>query len=597
MDKGDKYSNIKVAELLRAVATAYELKDKSGNKFRIIAYSRAADAIEHLSSDIKDIYDEGKLADIPGVGESIAKHLKDLISKGRSRHFDSVMSKINKSIFKLVEIPGIGPKTAYNISKNIRLSEKDPIGSLFKACKKNMLIKIEGFGEDSQKSILQSIKEYMSRDKRMLLNYAITISEEIVEWLKKSKDAIDVNTLGSLRRKCSTIGDIDISVSSNNIESVLEHFIKYPKTKRVVEKGERTASIIIPNGYQIDIMVQKPDSYGALLQHFTGSKHHNIALREYARSLSPSLSISEYGIRNLENKKLKKVINEEQFYEELKMKYIPPELREDMGEIEASINNNLPDLINLDDVKSDLQIHSNFNIETSHDLGLSGYKEIVKKADSLGYEYIAFTDHNPSHGRHNSDQILEILKRKKESVEKLNYSLKNIELKNMKHVFNSLEIDIMPDGKLSIPDRALEFLDFCLISIHSSFRLSKISMTKRILNAFSNQKTKIFAHPLSRKINEREGIELNWDDIFNYCIKNNKWLEINADPMRLDLPDFLVKEAVKYGVKITLGTDAHHVDHMDNMKYGTYVAQRGWAEKKDIINSLNYIKFLEALNV
>jgi DNA polymerase (family 10) len=338
-------------------------------------------------------------------------------------------------------------------------------------------------------------------------------------------------------------------------------------------------------------MVQPVESYGSLLQHFTGSKHHNIALREYA--LKKGLSLSEYGIRNIKTRtsNIKQFSSEENFYNYLGMDWIPPELREDSGEIEGAVSHNLPDLLKISDVKADLQIHSDFDIETSHDLGESSMEDLVEKADILGYEYIAFTEHNPSKSRHNEKQILEILKRKKARIEQLNYSIVKSKFKCIKYVFNSLEIDLSSDGERSIPDSAMELLDFALVSIHSNFDLSTDKMTKRVLTGLNHPKAKIFAHPTARKLNEREGVELNWPEIFEFAVKFNKWIEINADPMRLDLPDNLVRDAVGKGVKLTLGTDAHHADMMDNMIYGVYVGRRGWAERSDIINTNKFADF------
>jgi DNA polymerase (family 10) len=350
-------------------------------------------------------------------------------------------------------------------------------------------------------------------------------------------------------------------------------------------------------------MAEDPKAYGALLQHFTGSKQHNIALREFA--LKQGLSLSDYGIKlvnrakksNLNsqnyNSKLKlyQYPTEEDFYNELGMEWIPPEIREDTGEIKAAQNHNLPKLIEFSDVKADLQIHSDFDIETSHDLGLSTMEEIVQKANKLGYEYVAFTEHNPSHGMHNERQIIDLLKRKKDKVEQLNNTYVKSVKGSVKYVFNSLEIDILSDGKLPVTEKGLEILDFALVSIHSSFRQNKEAMTKRVLSALSHPKVKIFAHPTGRKLGSREGIELDWHKIFEYCLANAKWLEINSDPMRLDLPDFLVRDAIKSGVRLTLGTDAHHADHMENMKYGVSVARRGWSEKKDIVNTNNLEAF------
>lgn len=566
-------TNLQIAELLRDVAASYQLKDDKKYKFQIIAYERAADAVEHATSELKDLWDDGKLEEIPSVGPSIAKHLSDLFEKGRSTHFDELMKDIPKEAFKLMELPGIGIKTAMKLIK-----EGDP---------------------KDVKAKLKEVETKEKKAKRYLLPYASLLAHEIMEYLSTCPAVVRVDPLGSLRRQASTIGDIDIAVATNSPEIVLDYFTKYGKSQKTIEKGDKTASIYIPGGIRVDLMTQPVDSYGALLQHFTGSKHHNIALREYA--LKKGLSLSEYGIKNQGTKKMNKFKDEKSFYKFLGLDYIEPELREDTGEIEAALRQaqglrpGLPNLIQLSDVKADLQIHSSFDIETSHDLGESSMEEIIEKGNELGYEYLAFTEHNPSQRGHTDLDTVEIIKRKREKIDQLNYSLNNNRTGSIQKVFNSLELDITPEGKLPISEEAMELLDFTLVSIHSSFDLDRNTMTKRVLNAFSHPKAKIFAHPTARKLNEREGIELNWPEIFDFAIKHKKWIEINCDPMRLDLPDNLVREAVKNGVKMTFGTDAHHKDGMNNMLFGVSVARRGWVEASDIMNTRSLIEFEKAL--
>lgn len=580
-------NNIEISELLRAVAAAYEIKDEKKNRFKIIAYDRAADAVEHLSSEAKDLWDDKKLEQVGGIGESIAGHLAEIFKTGKSKHFESLMKGLPPAMFDLMKVSGIGAKTAYKLAKELKISDKKPLKQLEKLAKAGKIEKLEGFGKDSEESILKSLKEEKGREKRMLISYASGISEELISYLKEDKNIKRVDALGSLRRRASTVGDIDLAAATKKPKEALDRFTKYPKKTRILERGDRTASIILPGNIQVDFMVQAPESYGALLQHFTGSKHHNIALREYA--LKKGMSLSEYGIKK--NKKVTKCATEEDFYHKLGMDYIPPELREDMGEIDAAIHHKLPDLLELKDIKADLQIHSSFDIETSHDLGESTMEQIIEKANELGYEYLAFTEHNPSHSKHSEKQIIDLLKRKKEKVDKINSSIVNKYEKGVKKVFNSLEIDILPSGKLPVSDKGLELLDFALISIHSSFQQSRSKMTKRVLSAFDHPKVKVFAHPTARKLNHREGIELEWPKIFDFCLKNKKYLEVNAEPLRQDLPDTLVKEAVGKGVKLTMGTDSHNTDSMDNMKYGVYVARRGWATKKDILNTLGLDEF------
>ena len=614
MKTSKNITNIEIAELLRAVAAAYKLKSEAKNRFKIAAYEKAADAVEHASSELKDLWDDGKLDDVPGIGKSIASHLDEIFTTGKSKHFEEIMLGLPPSMFKLMEVPGIGPKTAYRLAHELSIRT---FGELAKAAKKGHIAKLPGFGKQSEADILKSLSEIKGREKRQILPYADQVATEIVRWMKLSKYVERVEPQGSLRRRVSTIGDVDIAAATDKPDEVLEHFTNYPKAQRVFEKGERSAGIVVPGNIHVDLMVETPEAFGAMLQHFTGSKHHNIALREFA--LRKGLSLSDYGIYVLnekgkqresgdregqkrpskrdksEYKELKKFASEENFYKYLGMKYIPPELREGRGEIKAALEGKLPQLVQLEDIKADFHVHSDFDVETSHDLGLSSMEELVAKADSLGYEYFSLNEHNPSQSGHSNKDIVEILKRKREKVNILNEFLKNKPGIKIKKVFNSLEIDIKPDGTLPVDDKGFETLDFANVSVHSSFRQSREVTTNRVLAALAHPKVKIFSHPTGRKLNEREGIDLEWTKIFEFCLKNNKWIEINCDPMRLDLPDFLVRDAVKLGIKLTFGTDAHHKDGMDNMEWGISVARRGWAEACDIINTLTLAEFEKVL--
>ena len=584
MKTSKNIDNLAIAELLRNVAGALKLGSSSANKFRIVAYERAADAVEHLSSEAKDLWDEGSLQEVSGIGKNIAEYLGEIFKTGKSKHFEGILKDLPPAMFELMKVPGIGAKTAFKLTKELNIKEKkNALTSLKKAIAEGKIKKIEGFGEQSEESIQKSIKEVKGRkNKRHFLPYAEEIAQEIITWMKKESAVASIKPLGSLRRKVSTIGDIDLAVATEKPLDVLNHFANYPKKNRVLEKGEKTASIILPGNIQVDLMVSPQKSFGSLLQHFTGSKHHNIALREHANK--KGYSLSEYGLKSQKSgSDLKTFKTEEELYKFLGVEWIPPEMREDRGEIEKAREEKLPRLVEIGDVKGDLQIHSDFDIETSHDVGASSMMDVVKKAEGLGYEYIAFTEHNPSKGGHNESQTIEILKRKKETVEKLNQELNG----GLKRVFNSLEIDILPDGRLPVSEKGLELLDFALVSIHSSFKQSREETTKRVLDALSfHPKIKVFAHPTGRKLTQREGVELDWEKVFELCKKENKFLEINAEPMRLDLPDFLVKDALDAGVKFTFGTDAHHIDHMDKMEYGVANARRGWATKEDVINTL-----------
>ena len=551
-------TNLEISELLRNVASSYQYQDQNKYKFQIIAYNRAADSIEHSTSELKDLWDDGKLDDVPSIGPSIASHLDEIFKTGKSKHFEELMKDIPKEAFVLMILPKVGLKTAMKMINELPKKEL-------------------------QEKIMEAEK-LLNKVKRHLLPYAESIASEVMEWLKELDCIEKIDCLGSLRRKSATVGDIDIAVATNKPIEVIERFVNYPKKQKVIEKGTVTSSILLPGNVQVDILVMNPEAYGNALQHFTGSKNHNVMLREY--SLKKGYSMSEHGIKNTKTGKTVGINSESELYGMLGLKYIEPELREGVGEIKASLNNSLPSLITLNDIKGDLQIHSNFDIETSHDLGINSMEEIANRAKELNYEYIAFTEHNPSKKGHSLERVVELLKKKQEYIRENDWGIK---------VFNSLEIDINKDGSLPVSDNGLDTLDFTLVSIHSIFDLSRMDMTNRVLNALSHPKVKIFAHPTARKINEREGVELDWEKVFEFCLKHNKWIEINADPMRLDLPDTLVRDAVKLGVKLTLGTDTHEITMMDNMKYGVNVARRGWAEKKNVINCLSLEDFNKEL--
>ncbi len=580
-------TNLQIAKLLRAVAAALSLSKGSGNNlFRVVAYQNAADAVEHASSEVKDLWDNGVLKELAGVGESMAAHLDELFRTGRVKHFDSILTKFPEAVWELMEVPGIGPRNALKLCKALGITKAhSAISKLEKAAKSGQIAKIEGFGVDSQAKILQGIVEFQGRSRRLLLPVATNVADAVIAWLKKSSAVRKVDPLGSLRRQVATVGDVDIAVASDRPREVIEHFSRYPKKLRVLEAGEHTASLILPNDYQVDLMVQPEAAYGALLQHFTGSKHHNVKLREYA--LKKGYSLSEYGIKI--NGKVRQFTTEAEFYKFLGLDWIPPELREGEGEIELAKEGRLPHLIEIGDIRGDLQIHSNIDVEPSHDLGVSSLQELADVASSLGYEYLGVTEHNPSVSRHSQQQIIDLVKRKTDIVHKFNSSEKRV------HIFNGLEIDIQPDGRRALPDKALELLDYACVSIHSSFTGDRKIQTARVLRGLDHPKVKFLAHPTARLLQQREGVDLDWEAIFAFCLKHHKWLEIDGWPNRLDLPDTLVHEAVKAEVKLIVDTDSHAADQLEYMRFGVAVARRGWATATDIINTKTLLQIKEVI--
>lgn len=585
-------SNQEIAELFRNVAAAYSIKNDKKFRFQILAYQKASETIASTTSEIKDLYREGKLDLLPGIGITIKSRIEELFKNGHVKHFDLVLKNIPQSVFTLLDIPSIGPKKAYKLTKELSLSDsKNVIEKLIIEAKNNKIAKIPSFGEKSEQDILRALLEYKAgktKIARMVLPYAGEIADRILAYLKQSPAVVKAITLGSLRRMMPTVGDIDIAVATNHPKEVIEHFVSYPYKERIMEKGPSTASILTSGGKQIDLMVQPVGGFGALLQHFTGSKTHNVHLREYA--LKKGISLSERGIRGLiKDKKLRKFDTEESFYNALGMSWIPPEIREDKGEIELAIKHKLPRLVELSDIKGDLHIHSSFPIEPSHDLGETTIREMAEYAKKLKYEYIGFSEHNPSVSKHSKSQIYSLIARRNDLIEQLKSSIKNI------RIIKLLEIDILSSGELSVDDKSMDILDGAIVSIHSSFGTNKKEMTKRVLAGLSHPKAKILAHPTGRLLNERTGYDLDFDQVFDFCKKNNKALEINSWPLRLDLPDSLIKQAVGYGFKLVINTDSHAVSQMDLMKYGVAMARRGWAKKSDIINTLNYENFIKWL--
>jgi len=582
------FKNEEIARLLKKIAGAYAIKNEAKYRFQILAYQKAADSIESSSKEIETLLKENALDKFPGIGKGIQAYLTELFEKGKVEHFESILEQISPAVFPLLDVPSFGPKKAFKLVNAFNLTNpRKVIDDIYKLAKENRISSLESFGEKSQADIITAIEEYRlgkTKSARMVLPLAQEIADSILQYLKEEKAVQEAYPLGSLRRQKSTIGDVDIAITSDNPTKVIEHFVNYPYKDRVIEKGYITASIVLSGNKQIDLMVLNPDQIGSLLQHFTGSKEHNVKLREYA--IKKGYSLSEKGIK-LQDGTLKKFGDEKKFYNFLGLEWIPPEIRENNGEIELSRINKLPILIEEKDIKGDFHIHSNYPIEPSHDFGKDSMEVMIHKALELGYEYIGFSEHNPSVGNHTEKQIYELLIKRNNKIEQLKESNKNIRIVNL------LEVDILTSGKLALSDRCMDLLDMAIVSIHSSFKTPKEEMTRRILSGLEHPKAKIFAHPTGRLINQRPGYEANWEKIFQYIKKKNKALEINAWPTRLDLRDDLVFQARALGCQFVINTDSHAVDHMNNMKFGIAVAKRGWCEKKDIINSYAHEKLAQ----
>ena len=597
-------TNKDIAELLRSIVASYQIMGE--NHFKIVAYERAIEAVTHLTEEIENLYTDGKLANIDGIGPTINKHLVELCQTGHVKHFETVLAEIPPGVFPLLKVPGIGPKKAYALVTKLGLSEpKTVVDDLKKEALAGAIAPIDGFGEKSQADILINIETYYRgeiKENRILIHEADDIAKAVLTHLALDKNITQMDILGSLRRRCPTIGDIDIAVVTKNVDETVKHFYTYPHHK-IIESGVTGASILLTSGRQVDLRVQEKESYGAMLQYFTGSKSHNIKLRTYA--LSKGYSLSEYGIKLMDKKEPttpleKKFWNKEKqlcefekekdFYEFLGIPWIPPEMREDKGEVDAAKKHTLPALIEHTDIRGDFHMHSAYDLDSSHDLGAHHIHDMLDKASALGYEYIGVADHNPAVTNHTEKQIIAIMKKRKAWYDK---EVMIWQKKTGKKValFVLLEVDILADGTSALPKAACEFVDGLIMSIHSSFIQPREDMTSRIISALTfDPKVRIFGHPTGRLINKREGVVADWSKIYTVCAERNIALEINASPYRLDLPDVMVYEARGKGIRFTIDSDAHAVDEMEDIPYGIGVGRRGWATKDDIINALPYNK-------
>ncbi|RJQ27961.1 DNA polymerase III, partial [Candidatus Parcubacteria bacterium] len=548
--------------MLEDMATAYILK--KGNIFQIRAYKNAATAVEHSTVEVKDLWEAGRLDQIPNVGEGLQQYLDELFKTGKVKHWEEVKNGIPEQVFEFTEISGVGPKTAFKLAQ---LGVED-IEDLKDKLRSGELIK-KGFSQKVAEKLLPAI-EQMSfvKSGRMLLPYAFNQAQKVIDYVKKSAFVEKIEALGSLRRMVATIGDLDFAVTSNNIQQTIEHIINLPDSQ-VVKEGETQVTLSTSSGLNLDFIITKPESFGSLLQHYTGSKAHNIHLRKVAEK--KGLSLSEHGIREAKNQKPKvfKTATEKEFYHLLGMDVPPPEIREDTGEIEAALAHKLPDLVKQEDIKGDLHIHDNFPIETGRDLGLNSIEEIAEQAKILGYLYVGVADHTPSISNHTNKEMVALVKTRTRLVEQYNSSHISV------RVLNLLEVDILPDGRLSVPEEALKLLDFAIVSVHSGHWMDKENMTKRIIKALESPYVKVLGHPTGRLLNQRESYEVDWNEVFKFAAKNNKALEINSSPDRLDLPDILVRQAKEKGVKFVINTDSHEINSMEIMRFGVAVARRG----------------------
>lgn len=566
--------NLEVSELLNEIADYLELEEE---RFKVMAYRKAALTINSLSEDVEEIWKKGKLKEIPGVGEGIAKKISDFLQYGRSVYLEKLKKQTPVDMESLGQVEGLGAKTIAKLYKELNIKN---IKELEKAAKKGKIRSIFGFGQIVEKNILKSIEFSRISSERHLLGNAIPISDEIAGKLRQLKEINKIQVAGSTRRRKETIRDIDILIISKKPEKVMDFFVNMDNVADVLAHGKSRSSVRLNEGIQVDVRVIGEKSYGAALMYFTGSREHNIRLRKLA--IAKKMKLSEYGLFNKKTNKMLAGKTEEEVYKKLGIRYIEPEIREDDGEIEAALKNKLPKLINYGDIKGDLQMHTKWSD------GLNTIEEMALAARKPGYEYICITDHTGTLRIANALDEKRILKQGKE-IDRINKKISGIK------VLKGVEVNIKGNGDLDVKGGVLKELDVVIAAVHSGFKNPKEKITGRIIKAMENENVDIIAHPTGRLIQKRPAYELDFDKIFDAAKETNTALEINSFPVRLDLKDAHVRNAINAGVKLAINTDAHNAGHLRFMEFGIATARRGWAEKKDILNTLPLKKFLKSL--
>ena len=562
--------NLDMARIFDEIADIFEVKGE--NPFKIRAYRRAARTIESLTQDLKGIAERGgvsELKKIPGVGDAIAKKILEIAETGDCKKHIELKQEVPSGVLELLAIPRVGPKTIAKVHDELGISS---IADLEEAAKLHKLETLPGLGATVEENILKGIAQYRRYKGRVLLSEALPRAESIVTELKKF-DAVDkIIIAGSLRRMRETIGDIDILVVSNRPRAVMDAFTSLDGVEDIVAKGDTKSSIVL-RGINVDLRVVDEASFGAAAHYFTGSKHHNIRIRELG--MKQGLKINEYGIFRGDERIGGE--DEADVFASVGLAYIPPELREDRGEIEAAKANRIPELVAANDIKGDLHVHTNWSD------GKNSIEEMALTAISAGYEYIAVADHSPAVGIAGGMNEDKITKREVE-IEKVN---KRFEDEGINFsVLSASEVDIKSDFSMDFPDDILESLDVVVGAIHTKFAQDRETMTKRIVTAMENPNVDIIAHPTGRLLGKRDPYEVDMEQLMESAKATGTIMELNSFPGRLDLNDIHCKMAKDYGVLIAISTDAHDAMQMrDVIKYGVATARRGWLEPKDVVNT------------
>lgn len=566
--------NQEIVTIFNDIADILEIKGE--NPFRIRAYRRAALNIESLSTDIVST-PKDELMKIPGIGQDLAGKILEYIKTGKMQAYEDLKKEVPEGLSSLLSVPSLGPKTAKLLFEKLQVKDLDDLARL---AREHKLLGLPGIKEKTEENIIKGIEMLKRGMERQPLGKVLPMAKDIVEYLKTHGPVNQITIAGSIRRWKDTVKDIDILATSDDPKAVMKAFVHLPHVKDVLMQGPTKTSVIIQEGLQVDLRVVEEDSFGAALAYFTGSKAHNIRLREMA--VRADLKINEYGVfREKDDKKLggKK---EEDVYRLLGLPFIAPELREDSGEIEAAIEGRLPHLIGSSDIRGDLHVHTKRS-DGSHD-----FDELIREAKKRGYEYIAITDHSKGLGIARGLSEERLLEEKAE-IAALNKKLKGFRL------LAGVEVDIRSDGRLDFTDDILKQMDIVVASIHSGFRQNREQITRRLTAAMRNPCVSVIAHPTGRLIGERDPYDVDMHEVLRVAKETGTAIEINAYPLRLDLNDAYAKMAKDIGIRLVISTDTHITKQFDYMEYGVAIARRGWLEKEDVLNTMDYHSLLKAV--
>ena len=574
--------NKTIAAILYETADLMEIN--SDDPFRIRSYRRAAEAIEALPNQIAEIVsDSKKLLEIPGIGKGMVANLQQLFKEGKLAQHTELLQKYRPTMLELLKIQGLGPKTIALLWSAHQIADVD---ALEKLAREGKLRELPRMGEKAEQKILKAIEDYRRISGRFTLDAADTICEKLTEHLKDLPGVERITPAGSLRRGRETVGDLDILITGKCCtaaaprQAAIDRIVNFPGVLDVISRGDNKVSVKLRSGMQVDVRLLPPDTFGAAMQYFTGSKSHNVSLRQ--RALKMGFTLSEYGLATLGDEKVVASKTEEQIYAKLGLDYIPPELRENCGEIEAAAEHRLPHLVSLDDIKGDVHMHT---VETD---GKCSIEEMAEAARARGYQYMAITDHSKNLAFANGldDQ------RAVAHIKRIRAANDHVEGIN---IFAGIEVDILADGDLDLSNSVLAEMDLVIASVHSNFNQEPAKMTERLLHAVSNPRTSILGHPTGRILLRRDSYQFDMEAVLREAAKNKVAMELNAYPDRLDLNDRHLRLAKERGVKIVINTDSHHTSHLEKIRYGLLQARRAWLSPADVLNTLPTDKFAKAM--